>query len=143
MGLSCVLYLISSFDLIDPRYSEHETQSKVLNGLYDMHLYASDHWCEHMLHVAQAAKHLSRDPLLALNKWLSKLTHLHEEALINNGRAKPDDYEHSDPAIDGVLATSDIPHASRALISDLLVFRKRTAEGSEDLEQLDSMDALN
>ena len=49
MAISCVSYLCSSFDLIDETIARSESLERVLPSFYSLHLYANEHWLQHLL----------------------------------------------------------------------------------------------
>ena len=53
MAVACVSYLCSSFDLIDDKAPEPETLARIVDSFYGLHLYASEHWLQHLLSYAR------------------------------------------------------------------------------------------
>ena len=81
MSLACVLYLISSLDLIDPQIPTEETRLKIIQCLHDLQLYANDHWLDHLsaLENSQIDSILDRSMMLCLSRGLERLTERHNE----------------------------------------------------------------
>ena len=49
MAVSCVSYLCASLELVDERTADSENTQKVLDSFYGLHLYANEHWTQHLL----------------------------------------------------------------------------------------------
>ena len=86
VSLSCVLYLQSSLDFVDPRISEEQKRSNVALCLHELHLYAVDHWVDHLLALI---KSLGSQPggceLEPLLQGLERLIDLHAEVAASQG----------------------------------------------------------
>lgn len=81
VSLSCVLYLSSSLELIDPRVTGDEIRSNIAEGFHDLHLYANDHWLDHLRGLVDSPtdSHLSEADLRTLYQALERLTVMHNE----------------------------------------------------------------
>lgn len=79
--MSCVLYLASSLDLVDPRIEDSQSSTAVELCLHGLQLYANDHWLDHILALGdQEMCSLIRDQdLRPLRHSLEQLTTKHNE----------------------------------------------------------------
>ena len=77
-SLSCILYLQSGLDLVDPRIPEDEKRSNVALCLHEMHLYAIDHWIDHLLALLKSVGSLPGGcELGTLLRGIERLTVIH------------------------------------------------------------------
>lgn len=80
VSLACVLYLQSSLGFIDPRVPEDENVLSVLLGLHELHLYAIDHWVDHLLALSRSlGSHHGEYEMEPLLRALERLTDMHHE----------------------------------------------------------------
>ncbi|KAL2036434.1 hypothetical protein N7G274_010835, partial [Stereocaulon virgatum] len=95
VSLSCVLYLTSSLDLVDPRVADNEKRSQVALCLHELHLYANDHWLDHLRALAEISERLfaQRQSLSPLRCSLDTLAHVHNELLPSGYHNTEDDHE--------------------------------------------------
>ncbi len=49
VSLACVLYMVSSFDLIDEDIANQDLLSAIALCLHDLQPYANDHWFDHLI----------------------------------------------------------------------------------------------
>ena len=81
VSLSCALHLTSSLDLVDPRITNSQCSTAVELCLFDLQLYAHDHWLDHVLELGdQKNGFLLRDQdLNLLANSLERLTSRYDE----------------------------------------------------------------
>lgn len=94
VSLSCVLYLQSSLDFVDPRVAEEEKRLSILEYLHELHLYAIDHWVDHLLALSKLlGSHPGGCELEPLLRGLERLTDMHQnlDALQNSGTCNEGD----------------------------------------------------
>ena len=70
---ACIIYLTSSFTLIDPHYSKERRLVDVAKGWHGLQRYANEYWIEHLLTSANTV-----DGNKDSNAWKSLLPHLYE-----------------------------------------------------------------
>ena len=132
VSVSCVLYLISSLDLIDPKIPDDEKRSTVLLCFHDLNLYAIDHWLDHLLALLE---HSSSDSsgemdLSFLAKIIENLTEKHNElALLQNYTARDENLSEASSPIKCWNALN-ISAAAQHLLNQSLIYRNTTGNVS-------------
>ena len=87
MSLSCVLYLASSLNFVDPSVAEPEIRDQVLHGFHELLLYACDHWLDHLQALADRPTCLLADQgaLSSLQQGLENLSRLYDKVAVLQG----------------------------------------------------------
>ena len=87
VSLSCVLYLASSLQFVDPSVAEHDIRDQVIQRFHELLLYACDHWLDHLQASADRPTRLlaEQDTLSSLQQGLESLSHLHTELALSKG----------------------------------------------------------
>ncbi|KAM0794096.1 hypothetical protein BDR22DRAFT_815754 [Usnea florida] len=86
VSLSCILYLQSSLEFVDPRIAEEDKHSSVALLFHELHLYAVDHWIDHLLALSELVdSHHPGCDLRLLFRGLERLTEMHNELAALNG----------------------------------------------------------
>ena len=86
VSLSCILYLQSSFDFVNPQIADEQTRSSVALCLHELHLYAIDHWVDHLLALSESLGSLpGGHELETLFEGLERLTDMHENLTNSQG----------------------------------------------------------
>lgn len=125
VSLSCVLYLKSSLDFVDPRISEEQRRSDVALCLHELHLYANDHWIDHLLALVKSTGSqvggYQFEPLL---QALEQLNDMHEEVATFQGSRI-----HNKTRLDAIERAHrwqflDISPAARSLLDNVLAHRE-------------------
>ena len=132
-SLSCVLYLQSSLDFVDPRVAEGAKRSSVLLCLHDMNLYAIDHWLDHLLALSKSMGSCpDRCELGTLLESLERLTEMHQNiaALQGSGLLEEEEEEESCSQQGQHWQLFEISHAARSLLNRVLVHQQTVS--SED-----------
>ncbi len=129
VSLSCVLYLISSLDLVDPRIASHDIRSKVLQRSHELHLYANDHWFDHLLALAgfRVGSLTTRNGLLPLRQSLETFTDHHNKLASLKGHGIQDDSELVDSQLQDFLNTLGVSMAVRTLLNKLSIHRRNAS----------------
>lgn len=133
VSLACVLYLISSFDLVDPRFSIEETQSQVVQCFHDLQLYANDHWLDHLSAIANSPTDSipSGSSMLNLSQGLERLTQRHNE-LENTHTWNARDHSGSLPsAIKEGWPRLGVSTATQSLLNTVLAYRSKFVVGDQ------------
>lgn len=97
VSLSCILYLQSSLDFVDPRIAEEDKRSNVVLFFHELHLYAVDHWTDHLLALSEliGSQHVDCE-LYPLCRGLERLTEMHNEiATLNSWNLRDEHYPSS------------------------------------------------
>ena len=137
MSLACVLYLISSLDLVDPRFSGEEKRSKVLQCLHDLQLYANDHWLDHLLALVDSQTDSVHDGslMLCLRQSLDRLTERHNKLVIPRACNAQDNYNplpNSLPlAIEKGWSHLRFSPATQNLLNGVSDYRSKAMEGDQ------------
>ena len=94
MSLSCILYLQSSLEFVDPRIAEEDKHSSVALLFHELHLYAVDHWIDHLLALSELvdSDHPGSE-LKLLFRGLERLTEMHNELAALNGWNLRDEHD--------------------------------------------------
>jgi len=129
VSLSCVLYLKSSLDLVDPRIASHDIRSKVLERSHELHLYANDHWLDHLLALADlpVGSYLTRNEMSPLRQSLETFTDHHNELASLKGYGIQDDSELADTQLQDFLNTLGVSMAVRTLLNKLFIHRRNAS----------------
>lgn len=125
VSLSCVLYLESSLDFVDPRVAEEEKRLSILQCLHELHLYAIDHWVDHLLALSKLlGSHPGGCELEPLLRGLERLTDMHQnlDALQSSGTCKEGDLIPTQR--EGRWQSLGISPAVRGLLDRLLTHRE-------------------
>lgn len=121
VSLSCVLYLQSSLDFVDPRISEEQKRSNVALCLHELQLYAIDHWTDHLLALVQSPGfQVSGYELEPLLQGLEQLNELHEKvaALQSSGTRNKIRLDATERV--HRWQSLNISHAARSLLDSVL-----------------------
>ena len=121
-SLSCVLYLQSSLDFVDPRVTEEAKRSSVLLCLHDLNLYAIDHWLDHLLELSESVGSCpDRSELEPLLRNLERLTEMHQSIAGLQGSGLPEEEEQDCRQQGQHWHLFGISHAARSLLNRVLV----------------------
>ena len=124
-SLSCVLYLQSSLDLVDPRFTEEAKRSSVLLCLHDLNLYAIDYWLDHLLALSKSMGFCpDRYELEPLLRSLERLTEMHQHiaALQGSGFLEEEELDYRQQGQHWQLFR--ISHAAQSLLTRVLVHQQ-------------------
>ncbi len=133
VSLACVLYMISSLDLVDPKVPEDETRSQVVQCFHDLQLYANDHWLDHLTALADLPTDSipSGFSMLSLSQGLERLTERHNKLATIKGWNAQDDGESLPPAIEEGWPQLGFSAATQSLLNRALGYRSKSAEGDQ------------
>lgn len=133
VSLACVLYLVSSFDLVDPRFPNEETRSQVVQGSHDLQLYANDHWLDHLSSLANLPTDLlpGGSSMLSLRQGLEQLTERHEELVTIEPWNPPGDCDSLPSAIEEDWPQLGVATATQSLLNRGLAYRSKFAGGDQ------------
>ena len=130
--LSCTLYLQSSLDLVDPRVTEDEKSMSVLLCLHELHLYAIDHWIDHLLALLKLLGSRSHGcELDHLLRGLQRLTDMHQNVVALQGSGLHDLEEQDSRQEDDRWQRLNISPTARSLLDRVLV-HQQTGSSSHD-----------
>ena len=133
VSLACVLYLTSSFDLVDPRIPKEDTQSQVGQCLHDLQLYANDHWLDHLSALANSP--IDSIPsglsILSLRQGLERLTERHNELLNTKASNDQDDGDSLPSAIEAGWPRLGGSTATQSLLKKVSAYRSKPTEGDQ------------
>ena len=126
MSLSCVLQLTSGLDLIDPDSTEHDARTSITHRLHDLQLYASDHWCDHLLALSSVklSSSLTTNELQHLCQGIERLAHRHNALAQHFETRTPHEHRVLAGRINS-LDFLDISSSSRLLIENALCYRQK------------------
>lgn len=130
VSLACILYLISSFDLVDPRIPNEDTRLQVLQCFHDLQLYANDHWLDHLSALANLLTDSipSGSPMPSLKQGLERLTSRHNE-LVKSKTPSDEDGSDSLPfAKEAGWHRLGVSRATQSLLNKVLAYRSKSAE---------------
>ena len=87
VSLSCVLYLASSLQFVDPSVAERDIRNQVIQRFHELLLYACDHWLDHLQALADRPTRLldEQDTLSSLQQGLESLSQLHAKLALSKG----------------------------------------------------------
>ena len=124
VSLSCVLYLQSSLDFVDSRIAEEEKRSSILLCLHELHLYAIDHWVDHLLALSKSLGiHSGGCELEPLLQGLERLTDRHQNLANLQGSAIRNEEESNYTQREHCWQFLKISSAARSLLDRVLVHR--------------------
>ena len=133
MSLACVLYLISSFDLVDPRIPNEKTRSQVAQCFHDLQLYANDHWLDHLSVLANLPIDSipAESSMLSLSQGLERLTERHNELVAIKSWNAQDDSDYSPSVIEESWPQLGVSTATQSLLNRVLACRSKFGEGDQ------------
>lgn len=133
VSLACVLYLISSFDLVDPRIPNEETRSQVAQCFHDLQLYANDHWLDHL--SALADLRVDSPPggssMLSLSQGLERLTERHNGVVTTEPWNTQVDDNSLPSAIEGSWPQLGVATVTQSLLNRSLAYKAKIAGSSQ------------
>ena len=125
VSLSCVLYLQSSLTFVDPRVAEEEKRSNVTLCLHELHLYAIDHWVDHLLALSKSlGSHPGGNGLELLVRGLERLTDMHKEVAALRGSSIRNERGSDSTQREHSWQTLEVSPATRSLLDRALVYRE-------------------
>lgn len=132
VSLACILYLKSSLDLVDPRIASHAIRSKVLQRSHELHLYANDHWLDHLLALADLSgdSYLARSGMSHLRQSLETFTDRHNELASLNSHDTQDEsmlanaHLQDSAELQDFLDTLGVSMAVRTFLNKLFIHRR-------------------
>lgn len=122
ISLSCALYLESSLDLADPKITDKEKHSQIILCIHDLHLYANDHWLDHLLALVNLQGSLPPNGpgLLALRNCLERLTSRYNKLVLSrSGNAQVENKTQS-LIRDNLWHPLDVSDTAQTLLNKLL-----------------------
>lgn len=132
VSISCVLYLTSSLQLVDPRVADYLVRSKIINCFHELQLYANDRWIDHLQALA-AESWSDEQGLVPLRHSLRRLTdsHNHLAILIDWTTQREDDR----PSHEGLWDPLGIPPVVQVLLERVIIYRsKASSKGGSTAE---------
>ena len=81
MAISCVSYLCASLELVNERTTVSESTQKVLASFYGFHLYATEHWIQHLVAYDKDVCVLRPAEASTLYSLIERLANTHDEQL--------------------------------------------------------------
>ena len=141
-SLSCILYLQSSLNFVDPRVTEEAKRSSVLLCLHDLNLYAIDHWLDHLLALSRSmGSYPDRSELETLFQSLEHLTEMHRSiaALLGSGLLEKEEQDHRQQGQHWQLF--EVSHATRILLNSALGHQQTVSSEKYPLEESQLMPA--
>ena len=121
ISLSCVLYLQSSLDFVNPRVAQEDRRSNVALCLHELHLYAVDHWIDHLLALSKSlGSYAGIFDLESLQKSLERLTEMHNDLAALHSLDIYNE-EEPDPTYGQRWQLLGISRAARSLLEKVLV----------------------
>ena len=129
VSLSCVLYLTSSLDLVDPHTAEDEKWSQVALCLHELHFYANDHWIDHLRALVSLPECSSvHEPrILSLRRSLDRLTDMHNNHLSLRNQNVQDENDLDAVPREDPWEALGISYAARNLLNKTLVYRNNAS----------------
>ena len=133
VSLACVLYLISSLDLVDPRIPDEDTRSQVVQCFHDLQLYANDHWLDHLSALANSLPDSipSGSLMLSLKQGLERLSGRHNELVHTKALNNQDDSDTLSSAKEADWHRLGVSRATQSLLNRLLAYRSKSAESDQ------------
>ena len=133
VSLACVLYLISSLDLVDPRIPNEDTRSQVVQCFHDLQLYANDHWLDHLSALADSPIDSipSGSLMLSLMQGLERLTGRHNELVYTKALNNQNDSDSLSSAKEVHWHRLGISRATQSLLNRVLAYRSKSAESDQ------------
>ena len=128
MSLSCVLYLTSSLDLVNPCIADDEKRSQVALCLHELHLYANDHWLDHLRALVNISERpfAQGQPLSSLRCSLDTLAQVHNELLPSKYHNTGGDHEPISPE-ELRWETLGILPAAQSLLNQTSIYRDKVS----------------
>ena len=123
MSLACIIYLTHSLELVDPEITACELRSAVVRGDHDLHLYANDYWCDHLMALGSIKLRLphKKDELDSICQSVERFARSHDDrALLNKHRAE----NCHDTSLSVSPNSLRLSHASDNLLARTLEYRK-------------------
>jgi len=141
VSLSCILYLESSLDFVDPQIASHDIRSKILERSHELHLYANNYWLEHLLALADlpVGSYLTRDGILPLRLSLERFTDRHNKLAAFKGHGIQDDSDLAYTQLQDLLNTIGVSMAVRSLLKKLFIHRNNISVDDGLLTKTDCM----
>lgn len=141
VSLSCILYLESSLDLVDPQIASRDTRSKILQRSHELHLYANDYWLDHLLALADfpVGSYLTRDGILPFRRSLERFTDRHNKLMALKGHGIQDNSELANTQLQDLLKMLGVSMAARSLLSKLFTHRNNASVDDGLLTKTDCM----
>ncbi len=126
VALSCVLYLHSSLELVDPRLRDDDLRLRIGQGFHDLHLYANDYWLDHLCALVDlpVGWRLDEKDFMALQQAIERLTTMHDELAALNGRKVRNESDTPLSPKDDLWRCLLISPAARSLLDGILAYRK-------------------
>ena len=133
VSLACVLYLISSFDLIDPWKPDVDTRSQVVQCFHDLQLYANDHWLDHLSALANSPADLTAigSSMPSLRQGLERLTERHNELVKTKALNDEDDRDSLPSAKEAGWHRLGVSRATQSLLNKVLGYRSKPTESDQ------------
>lgn len=115
--------------MFDPRVSDDKMRSDIAQGFHDLHLYANDHWLDHLRELvdSSAGSRLGEPNLIALHQALERLTVMHNELAATKRWMIRDENHLSHSPTEDIWHPLQISPAARTLLDRTLVYRKDTS----------------
>ena len=137
VSLACVLYLISSIDLVDPRLHNEETRLQVVRCFHDLQLYVNDHWLDHLSALANPQTESLPDgySMRSLSRGLERLTERHNEIASIKAYSAQDDGESLPSAMEEIWPQLGLSAAAQSLLNRALRYRSNSAKGDQLAER--------
>ena len=133
VSLACVLYLISSFDLVDPRIPNGDTRSQVVQCFHDLQLYANDYWLDHLSALANSRTEPipSGSSMPSLKQGLERLTARHNELVKMKALDDEDDSDSLPSAKEADWHRLGVSRATQSLLNQVLAYRSKPTESDQ------------
>ena len=125
ISLSCALYLESSLDLADPQITNKEKYSQIILCLHDLHLYANDHWLDHLLALVDLQGSLPPNSpgLLVLRNCLERLTSRYNKLVLSKSSNIKVEEKLESLIRNDLWHPLDVSDTAQTLLNKLLVFQ--------------------
>ena len=127
VATSCVLYLISSLELVNTKADRRAVLDRIGKCFHDLQGYANDHWLDHTIHVAKSLGSLRNDQLQdqALHVFFESLTllaKLHKDLLGAKDRGG-NPYDEDPSQVIRELVDLQVSNDAKELMMSLASFR--------------------
>ena len=128
MSLACMTYLTHSLELVNPEITACEVRSAVVRGDHDLHLYANDHWCDHLMALLSIKQHLlhEKDELDSIYQSVERFVRCHNDLALLNEHYAENCHDTSRSIPQNSLRLS---HAGNILLARTLEYRKGVLGG--------------
>ncbi|CAD6565730.1 MAG: hypothetical protein ASARMPREDX12_006744 [Alectoria sarmentosa] len=108
-----------------PRVAEEEKRSNVTLCLHELHLYAIDHWVDHLLALSKSlGSHPGGNGLELLVRGLERLTDMHKEVAALRGSSIRNERGSDSTQREHSWQTLEVSPATRSLLDRALVYRE-------------------